>query len=227
MDLVVIEDDSRYREGLEQLFTHTPGIRLAGAFSSAVEALQHLEDLERSGKDVTSVGWDLAIMDLDLPGMTGIAATAALKKRLPEILVVVLTVFEEPSTILEAICSGADGYLLKRSSPQELLAQIRVVSGGGAPLTAGVARSVLDLLRASDATGRGIPAWRPPSALSLTSRESEVLRELVRGLAYKQVAQELDISIDTVRYHIRSVYRKLQVHSVAEAVSRAIRERLV
>jgi DNA-binding NarL/FixJ family response regulator len=102
-----------------------------------------------------------------------------------------------------------------------------VVSGGGAPLTAGVARSVLDLLRAGEATGRAIPAWRPPSALSLTQREIDVLRALVRGLAYKQVAQELDISIDTVRHHIRGVYGKLQVHSVAEAVSRAIRERLV
>jgi DNA-binding NarL/FixJ family response regulator len=223
--LIVVEDDSRYRESLEALFAHTPGFERAASFGSAVDALEELDRATAAGKPPV---WDLALMDLDLPGMTGIRATAEIKKRLPEILVVCLTVFEEPGTILEAICSGADGYLLKRSSPQELVAQLRVVAGGGAPLTARVARSVLDLLRSGDgAPGHVGGAWRPPSDLSLTQREIDVLRGLVRGLAYKQVASELEISIDTVRHHIRGIYRKLQVHSVAEAVSRAIRERLV
>jgi DNA-binding NarL/FixJ family response regulator len=128
-------------------------------------------------------------------------------------------VFEDPRTILRAIGAGADGYLLKRTPPAQLLEQIQVVTGGGAALTPGVARTVLDLVRDPQA----------PLAddIGLSAREREVLKGLVDGLAYKQVADRLGISLDTVRTHVRAVYRKLQVHSVAEAVGRALRERIV
>ncbi len=140
---------------------------------------------------------------------------------------VVLTVFEEPATVLEAICAGADGYMLKRVPPDELLEQVRAVVAGGSPITAGVARTVLALLRrmGSEAPPARVPA--SPSRLTLSDREQEVLRGLVQGMAYKQVAERMQLSIDTVRSHVRSVYRKLQVHNVAEAVGRAIREGLV
>ena len=218
MNVVVVEDDARYRASLETLFGMAPGFALAGRWSSPLEALPALERAVAAGTP-----WDLALMDLDLPGMSGIEATRRIKALSPRTLVVVLTVFEEPATILEAICAGADGYLLKKTAPQELLAQLQVVADGGAPITAGVARTVLELVRGPAPPASGAAA----DALQLTQRERDVLRGLTRGLAYKQVADELGISLDTVRTHIRGMYRKLQVHSVAEAVSRAIRERLV
>jgi two-component system, NarL family, nitrate/nitrite response regulator NarL len=221
LSVAVVEDDPLYRESLETLLRHARGFVSAGVFRQASDALHHLE---RAGEEGNA--WSLILMDLDLPGMNGIEATRRVKLVSPETLVVILTVFEEPATILEAICAGADGYLLKKVGPQELLAQLQVVAAGGAPLTSRVARSVLNLLRHQEQEERSGAPW-PASNLRLTEREREVLGGLVRGLAYKQVGFELGISLDTVRHHIRGIYGKLQVHSVSEAVSRAIRERLV
>jgi DNA-binding NarL/FixJ family response regulator len=217
--VATIEDDARYRASLEALLRLSPGIELAGTFGSPVGALESLEnDGERSP-------WDVVLMDLDLPGMSGIEATRRVKRILPEVSVVVLSVFEEPEKILEAICAGADGYLTKATPPEELLAQIRAVADGGSPLTSGVARTVLDLLRHIGLDETNDPSTRD-DRLELSERERQVLRCLMDGMAYKQVAERLDISIDTVRSHIRRIYRKLQVHSVAQAVSRALREGL-
>ena len=216
--LATVEDDSRYRAGLHTLFEHAGGFRLVDSFPSADAALAVLRDRVRQGQDA---GWDLVLMDLELPGMGGIAGTRALKQAAPAVTVVVLTVFEESHTVLDAICAGADGYLVKRSRPAEILDELRSVMAGGAPLSAGVARTVLNLLR------RQAGGQRPQEAFDLTEREREVLQGLVEGLAYKEVAHHLGISHDTVRSHVRGVYAKLQVHSVAEAVSRAIRDGLV
>lgn len=211
--LAIVEDDSRYRHSLETLFRHTPEFTLVGSFATAEEALERLQAEQPK--------WQVLLMDIALPGRSGIETTRQVKRLSPTTLVVMLTVFEEPATILEAICAGADGYLLKKASPQELVQQLLVVAAGGGSLTPGIARTVLDLLREQHG------AQRPLADVGLSPRELDVLRELTRGLAYKQVAAELGVSIDTVRTHIRGVYRKLQVHSVAEAVGRAIRERLV
>lgn len=224
LNVAVIEDDPRYRQSLEALFGHAPGFKLAGSYGSAEAALEELDKNLRWGRDP---GWNIVIMDLNLPGMSGIEATRQLKKSVPHIPVVVLTVFEEPTTILEAITGGADGYLLKKTNVSELLSQLRMIASGGAPLTSGVARTVLALLRATTNVSGGGTSSASPGRLDLTEREQEVLQALVRGLSYKQVADHLRISLDTVRSHIRAVYKKLQVHSVAEAVARAIRERLV
>ncbi|MEZ4652538.1 MAG: response regulator transcription factor [Candidatus Eisenbacteria bacterium] len=213
LDIVVVEDDPRYRDSLATLLRHAPGFRLVGVYDSAVAAVEELSTGDPKPH--------LVLMDLDLPGMRGSEATRRLKSRSPELLIVVLTVFEEPSPILEAVCAGADGYLLKRTPPAELLEQLRIVAGGGSPLTAGVARTVLDLLRGNES------AHNDADSTGLSEREREVLRGLVDGLAYKQVADRLGISIDTVRTHVRGLYKKLQVHSVAEAVTRALREKLI
>ncbi len=191
----------------------TPGFELAASFGTA-DAL--LEALPSDGAD-----WSVVLMDIEMPGTTGIDATRRLKQTHPALPVIVVTVFEEPATILDAICSGADGYLLKRTPIDELLEDIEVVCQGGSPLTPGIARTVLSLMR------QAAPKAAPASQLDLTEREQEVLRGLVEGKTYREVAQTLFISIDTVRTHIRSLYKKLQVHNVAAAVRRAVREGLV
>ena len=221
--VVVVEDDSRYRSTLEQLLSQADGFSVAGTFSSPLSALAELE-LELSKSE--SVPWDIVIMDIEMPRMNGIAATKRIKALIPGVKVVVLTVFEDPATILEAICAGADGYLLKKSRANELLQGIRSVTEGGAPLTANVARKVLEMMRTVNAPDAA-RTTAGPSRFDLTEREQQVLRGLVEGLSYKQVAEVLGLSLGTVRTHISSIYRKLQVHSIGEAVNRALRNRMV
>ncbi len=222
LGVVIVEDDPHFRAGLEALFSEDPGFFVAGSYASAVAFLESVEQATARGVVPT---WDLVLMDIELPRMSGIEATARLKQLAPQVPVVVVTVFEEPATILDAICAGADGYLLKKTPVPELLAQLRSVVGGGSPLTPGVARSILNLVRrGSDKPDR---RQATPTRLDLSEREQEVLRCLTRGLSYKQVADELGVSADTVRTYIRRTYQKLQVHSVSEAVSRAIHEGLV
>jgi DNA-binding NarL/FixJ family response regulator len=223
--VVTIEDDPQYRSSLELLFRHAGDFELVESFGSPQAALERLDGTPAENGAAGDPGWELVLMDVDLPGMDGIACTRRIKALLPDAAVVVLTVFEERATIVEAICAGADGYLLKRTPAAELLTQLRAIAVGGAPISAGVARTVLDLLRRLGP----VPARGTDSGpgFELTEREVEVLRCLVQGSSYKRTAQQLDISIDTVRSHVRSVYSKLQVHSVAEAVSRALREGIV
>jgi DNA-binding NarL/FixJ family response regulator len=209
--VAIAEDDRGYRESLAQLLA-TAGFDVADTFGSPLPLLERAA----GGR------WDLVLMDIQMPGLGGIEATRRLKLIAPATRVVMLTVFEDAGTILEAICAGASGYLLKKSRAPELIAQVRSIVGGGVPLTAGVAQTLLDLVRRLPAA-----AGAAPSRLDLTPREQDVLRELVRGRSYQQVADALDVTVDTVRGYIKSLYRKLQVHSVAEAVSRALRERLV
>jgi two-component system, NarL family, nitrate/nitrite response regulator NarL len=223
--VVTIEDDPQYRSSLELLFRHAGDFELVESFGSPAAALARLGGGPGEGDGSDGAAWELVLMDVDLPGMDGIACTRRIKQLLPDAAVVVLTVFEERATIVEAICAGADGYLLKRTPAAELLAQLRAIAVGGAPISAGVARTVLDLVRRIGPVPAG--GADAGSAFELTDREVEVLRCLVQGRSYKRTAQQLDISIDTVRSHIRSVYSKLQVHSVAEAVSRALREGIV
>jgi len=216
--IAAVEDNNRYRDSLETLLAHAPGFSLAATFGAAPPALAAL--------GAAAAPWDLVLMDLELPGMSGIEATRRVKALSPRTAVVVLTVFEEPATVLEAICAGADGYLLKRTPPERLLAELRSIFEGHSPLSGAVAHTVLDLVRRM---GPGSPAEDPgsPTRLELSEREQEVLRCLVDGMGYKQTAERLAVSLDTVRTYIRRIYGKLQVHSVAEAVSRAVRERLV
>jgi DNA-binding NarL/FixJ family response regulator len=214
--VVTIEDDPHYRASLEALLRHAQGFALVGSFGTPAEALSSLAPPIADGLEPT-----LVLMDLDLPGMSGIECTRRIKEILPDVPVVVLTVFEDRTSLVEAITVGADGYLLKRTSATMMLEQLRSVVAGGSPLSAGVARTVLEIVRQLD------PGGMASGEVGLTPREREVLTCLVNGMSYKAVARDLAISIDTVRSHIRAVYRKLQVNNVAEAVGRALRERLV
>lgn len=221
---VAVEDDARYRTSLELLLEHAPEFELVEAFGSPLSALGSLEAGIRRG---TPPRWDLVLMDLDLPQMSGIECTRRMKELLPELTIVVLTVLDQEASILEAICAGADGYLVKRTPADRLLAQLRAVMDGGSPLSAGVARTLLDVLREVGPGTRPAPGGEGTGSFALSDREQDVLRCLVQGMTYAGAADRLEISIDTVRSHIRSIYRKLQVHTVAGAVSRALRERLV
>jgi DNA-binding NarL/FixJ family response regulator len=215
---VLVEDDPRYRDTIETFLTHTPGFRLAASYPDARLAVRASEAAAASGESP----WDLVLMDLQLPGMGGIEAIARVKAALPSAAVVVLTSFEAPGLVLQAISAGADGYLTKRVNARDLASQLKAIAAGGAPLTADVARTLLSLVR------DGLPA-APASgtaAFDLTAREKDVLRCLVQGMTYGDAAKRLGVSLDTVRTHVRSMYQKLQVHSVGEAVARAVREGL-
>lgn len=225
VNVVIVEDNTHYRHGLETLLQNSPGFHLSNSFGSALAALDELARIDRRNERPP---WQIALVDIELPQMNGIDATRHLKKAIPNLTVVMLTVFEEPATILEAIMAGADGYLLKKTTAPEMLVQLRSIAEGGSPLTHDVARTVLSLLRENVPGGISGKLFKTsPTKLDLTEREHEVLQCLVKGLSYKQVAAHLDISIHTVRTHIRGVYAKLHVHSESEAVARAIREKIV
>jgi two-component system nitrate/nitrite response regulator NarL len=212
--VVVIEDDPTYRRGLEALIAHAPDFELLTSFALISDAMA----AARAGV----AGWGLVLVDLHLPDGSGIDGIRKLKALRADLPVIALTVFEAPNVVVETICAGADGYLLKRATFSEVLGAMRVAISGGSPLTPATARTLLDVVRV-----QSTPQALSPSRLDLTEREREVLRSLAAGNAYKQVAADLGLSIDTIRTHVRGLYRKLQVHSVAEAVLRALREGLV
>jgi DNA-binding NarL/FixJ family response regulator len=214
--VALVEDNVGFRRTMMTFLDNVDGFRPVAEFGTAEEALDRLGD---------PAAWDLVLMDLHLPGgLQGIDATRRLKARAPDLKVVVLTVFEDPATVIEAISAGADGYLVKRSSAAELRAQLSAIVAGGAPLTPGVARTLMAVVR--DLSPVQVSS-EGPQQLNLTEREQDVLRCIVNGRSYQQAADDLGIGVDTVRTHIRNLYRKLQVHSVAEAVSVAIRRRLL
>ena len=217
--VAIVEDDAPYRAALRDLFSVDSGFAVVGSYDSAVSLLAEVRALTETEKPVP---WDLVLMDIELPRIDGIEATARLLSAYPGMSVVMLTSFEDPQRILGAICAGASGYLLKKTEPSEVLEEVRAIVQGGSPLTPSVARSILNVLR------NGAPA---PTARGghwdLTEREMDVLRSLVQGHAYKEVASSLNVSLDTVRTHVRNIYQKMQVHSVAQAVARAIRAGIV
>lgn len=203
--VAVIEDDPDYRTGLSVLFEHAPGHTLAAVFEDAADAVFAAEAGE-------AAGWDLIVMDIEMPRMDGITALGRLRAVRPDVAIVMLTVFEDPPTVVRAICAGADGYLLKRTPPEELLQGIRDVHRGGSPMTSHIARKVVQSFRQTPPEASGEDALSP--------REREVLDYLSRGYLYKEIAAELAISYDTVHTYVRRIYEKLQVHSRTEAVAK-------
>jgi DNA-binding NarL/FixJ family response regulator len=207
--VAVVEDQARTRECLAAIIDGTPGCRAvvrAGSFEQA------LREIEREPPDV-------ALCDIGLPGISGVEGVRRLKARHPEVQVVMLTVFADDRHVFEAICAGASGYLLKDTPPARLIDAIREVHAGGAPMSPEIARKVLTVFR------RVAPPADAPA--QLTPRELEVLSLLAAGQSYKTAAGTLDVSIDTLRSHVRNIYEKLHVHSKSEAVSKALRSGLI
>ena len=207
--VAIIEDQKPIRDGLAALIDVTPGFRSAGGYGSIEEAL--------AGFDIDLP--DVALVDLGLPGTPGLEGIPMLRERFRKLMVLVLTVYEDDDRIFRALCAGADGYLLKKTPPERLLASIREVVDGGAPMSPEVARRAVALFR----------QFKPPAKAEhdLTPHEVRLLRMLVEGHNYKTAAVELSVSVNTISFHVRSIYKKLQVHSKAEAVAKALREGLV
>ena len=207
--VIYYEDNNNLREGIAFLIQSTPGLELLATFSNA----------DTVAEDVRQLRPDVVLTDIDMPGTNGIDAVAIIKSVAPETQVIMLTVFDNEEKIFNAIRNGASGYLLKHTSPSEIIDSIFDVYNGGSPMTANVARKVLQYFQQQPKVQK--------QDYKLSERELEIVKGLVNGYSYKTIGQELFISIDTVRSHIRSIYEKLQVHSKTEAVTKAINEKLV
>jgi len=207
--VAIVEDDRITRQGLAFLIGGTPGFVCAADYRSVNEAL---------AADVDPPP-DVVLLDIHLPGIPGSAGVKLLRVRYSNAQVVMLTVFEESEHVFESICNGACGYLLKKTPPAKLLEAIREAHQGGAPMSPSIARQVLTLFRQSTPP--------PRDSCELSPREQSVLALLAQGYSYAKLAEELEISVNTVRNNIRSTYEKLHVHTRSEAVSKAIRKRLI
>ena len=209
LKVAIIEDQVRIREGLRTLIDGTDGYRCTGAFGTMEEAI------EKISQNLP----DAVLVDIGLPHMSGIEGIHLLKASYPNLPLVMLTVYEDDKRIFDALCAGACGYLLKKTPPARLLEGLQEAVRGGAPMTPEVAGRVIALFR----------EIRPPedAAYHLTPHEVRILKLMVEGYNHKTAAAELDVSVNTIRFHLRSIYEKLQVHSKSEAVAKALRSRLI
>ena len=212
--VAIVEDRPDIRDGLNQIINGTDGFECVGAYGMMELALAEVGKLMAAHSPL-----EVVLIDIGLPGMSGIEGIRRLKERYPQLLLLVLTVFDDDTRIFEALCAGASGYLLKKTPPQRLLESLREVAEGGAPMSPEVARRVVNLFR----------NFAPPTKAvhDLTAHELRVLKLLVEGHNYKTAAVELGVTVNTVSFHVRRVYEKLQVHSKSEAVAKALKNNLV
>jgi DNA-binding NarL/FixJ family response regulator len=206
--VAIVEDLREIREGLALLINGAEDCSCSAAYRSMEEALEGV------GTDVP----DVLLVDIGLPGMSGIEGIKILTKKYPRMLSIVLTVYRDDERIFQALCAGACGYLLKKTPSSQLLAAIREAVGGGSPMSPDVARRVVELFR------RMRPAAKPE--YGLTPHEKRLLRLLIDGHNYRTASEELGVSVNTIAFHIRHIYEKLQVHSKTQAVAKALRDGL-
>jgi DNA-binding NarL/FixJ family response regulator len=200
--VAVVEDNERVRGSLVRLLEESPGFTCLSACSSAEQALE--AGFENSA--------DVVLMDINLPGQSGIECVAKLKARRPELQFMMLTVYEDADKVLAALKAGATGYLLKRSPPAQILASIQELFEGGSPMTSQIARKVV-----ASFTALSTPSSARTATTSLSTREREILEALSKGLQNKEIAEQHDLSIATVRAHLRNIYEKLHVQNRTEA----------
>jgi DNA-binding NarL/FixJ family response regulator len=206
--VAIVEDDRAVREGLGMIIGGTPGYECTGKFYSAEEALRAMNGATP----------DVLLLDIHLPGMLGSDAVRLFREKYPALQILMLTIYDGQDKVFESICNGACGYLLKKTPPAKLLDAIREAYAGGAPMSPEIARKVITLFQQSG----------PPEKLDepLTPQETRLLKLLSEGYSYQNSAGQLNISINTVRNYIRSIYEKLHVNTKSEAVSKALRHRL-
>lgn len=200
----LIEDDADIRHGLQLLLKGTPGFSCVAAYGDCESAL----------RDLAEDPPDVLLMDIQLPGMSGIEGVRRIKKFLPDLDIIMLTIHDDDRRVFDSLCAGACGYLVKTTPPVKILEAIKDVHNGGAPMSASIARLVLQ-------------SFRKSSDSNLSPREQEILALLCQGKSYKMIADALHLSKGTVHSHLKKIYKKLEVNSMTEAVAKAHLERLV
>lgn len=198
IQVCLIEDDETIREGYAYLIGNTPGYKVVSSYASFEEATKKLE------KDNP----DVLLLDVELPGISGIEALPKIKKIIPETYILILTVYEEESQIFKALGNGASGYLTKNTPHEKIISAIQEVMEGGGPMSAHIARMVISSFKRNEES-------------PLTRRETEILEQIATGKSRKRIAEELFIDLETVKSHIKNIYHKLDVHSKADAIKLA------
>jgi DNA-binding NarL/FixJ family response regulator len=201
----IVEDDDQIRKSIQDFLNRQPGFQCDWSFSSIESLLVHL-----NGESLPQV----LIMDLGLPGMSGIDGMKLIKQKYPQIDLVVFSVYNDPQKIFDSLCAGATGYLLKSTPLEEIKSGIELLVNGGSPMSPQIARKVIEFFA---------PRGKRETVSPLSAKEKEIVIGLVDGLSYKLIADRLSISIETVRFHIKSIYRKLHVHGKAEVISKSLR----
>jgi DNA-binding NarL/FixJ family response regulator len=207
--ILLYDDNEALRQSMEALITEEPDFELLAAMPNA----------ETVATDIALFKPDVILMDIDMPNVNGVEAVRKIRTTHETLPVIMLTVFDDNENIFNAICAGASGYILKRYATEEIPSAIRNVLTGGAPMTGTVARKVLQMVPPAKTTEQ--------EASNLSRKEIQILQLLVNGFSYKMIAAEMKISIDTVRFHIKKIYDKLHVHSATEAVSKALKDKLI
>jgi len=204
ISVCLVEDDDDIRRGMQKLIHGAKGFRCIHSYANCESAL----------RGINTKPPDVILMDIQLPGMSGIEGVGKIKELLPDINILMLTIHKDDDLVFQSLCAGASGYLVKNTPPAKLLEAIKEVYQGGAPMSSAVARMI-------------VSSFRRATDSPLTSRETEVLTHLCKGQSYKMIADDLFVSEQTIHFHIKNIYQKLQVHSKSEAVAKAMRERLI
>lgn len=207
--ILLFEDNSDFIDSLSELIGNADGMELVGVYNNCKNVVKNVEYNQP----------DVVLMDIDMPVENGLQGLRSLRAAGSEVCVLMLTVFDDNDRVFQAICHGASGYLLKKTPPEKIIDAIREAHMGGAPLTPSVAKQVLKLFSQ--------PFQKSIDLQTLTPREHDVLSFLVRGYSYKMAASEMNVSIETLRYHIKNIYTKLHVNSKSEAVAKAIQNKIV
>ncbi|MDQ3552087.1 MAG: response regulator transcription factor [Bacteroidota bacterium] len=207
--VLVYDDNISLRESIERMVQFTDHLLLVGSYGNVQQVAEQVKELQP----------EVILMDIDMPGLNGIEAVKQVRQFDKKVPIIMLTVFDDNVHVLEAIVAGASGYLLKKHISDKLVDAIQDVIDGGAPMSPGIARMVIESMQQKQTAD--------DNKYNLTQREKEILHNLSKGNSFKMIAAELTISIDTVRTHIKRIYEKLQVHSQTEAVSKAVNEKLV
>ena len=208
--VAIFEDSKTLRESLEQLVNSRDDMVCTGAFPDANKLVRNMQ----------SAGPDVVLMDINMPGISGIEAVKVIREQFPNARILMQTVFEEDGKIFAALLAGASGYMLKKTAPQKMIEAIYETYNGGAPMTGSVAARVLQMFRDQSGTTTN-------EFIDISEREKEILGWLVKGKSYNAIAETCFVSVDTVKTHVRHIYEKLHVHSKSEAVAKAINQKLI